>query len=169
MAVLGFAADLATHCWMPNLEAETISQFLWVGSPGTALLGASESSCKGHEARDIVVKGSWVKLENLPSSSLTWLLLALVAWLMGMGILHRLSKKAHSMAVGFPKDRKSESAKTEASLLQAHLPGALYPAQLPYSIHTREERSCKGVGHLRDAYAATLLIFVLTGKEITEY
>ena len=44
MAVLGFATGLASHCWMPNLEAETISQFLWVGSPGTALLGASESS-----------------------------------------------------------------------------------------------------------------------------
>lgn len=113
-----------------------------------------------------MVKGSWVKLENLLSSSLTRLLLALVAWLMGMGILHRLSKKAHSMAVGFPKDRKSESAKTEASLLQAHLPGALYPAQLPYSVHTREERSCKGGQQERhhwatlgDAYAATLLIF----------
>ena len=115
MAVLGFATGLAIHCWMPNLEAETISQFLWVGSPGTALLGASESSWKVHEARDIVVKGSWVKLENLLSSSLTRLLLALVAWLMGMGILIRCPRVLTAWQWVFQKT-ESESTKTEAAV-----------------------------------------------------
>ena len=156
MAVLGFATDLAIHCWMPNLKAEIISQFLWVRSPGTALLGASESSWKVHKAHDIVVKGRWVKLENLLWNSLTQLLLALVAWLVGMGILHRLSKNAHSMAVGFTKDRESESAKTEATVCCKLISQEHFPAQLPYSIHTREEGSCKGVDSKRRHHWATL-------------
>ena len=34
----------------------------------------------------------------------------------GDGDSHRVSKSAQSMAVGFPKDRESESTKTEATV-----------------------------------------------------